>query len=384
MKKNVLFMAIFIAISIFLFSTAAICNQCSISIPDEESISEGDEVSGGGPATDHQDETAAPQTTETSDDDGNGDGNGDGTAGEPSEDNNPPVIESIIMAIPGAPEDFDVFDPEVQEGILQSFPESRESNVYIEASDADGDELSYYAGDNRGNEYEVHRSDNNHAVFGWFSPGDAGPVVLYVLVVDEEGMETRHDININIHDYSADDEGSDEPEGTSVGLSIIRELSGSIVSDGVVYLSSTEPEPSIYFGDTGDNLQAKGYLCFDIRDLHGRTVLDASYSFRDLEPSNDPGFARTVDVKAYYYGGSLDFEDFAVEGRTIDRLDIPFSTVHSNHNEILREEIQRMLDDDSKNYFQMKIGLSDIKDDDGVPDGYFIYLSNVEVTIIYR
>jgi hypothetical protein len=380
MKRKVLFMAISIAISIFLFSTAAICNQCSISIPEEESLSEGDELSGEGSAADRQDGTTSSQTNEGSDEDGDG----DGTEGEPSEDNNPPVIESITMGMAGAPEDFDVFDPEVREGILQNFPDRREINVYIEASDADGDELSYFAGDNHGNEYEVHKNDNNNAVFGWISPGDAGMLILRVEVMDEGGTIARHEIEVNVVVSSSDDEGSDESEGISISLYIIPELSGSIVSDGVVYLSSREPEPFIYFGDTGDNLQAKGYLCFDIRDLHGRTVLDASYSFRDLEPSNDPGFASTVDVKSYYYGGSLDPEAFAIGGRTIDRIDIPFATVHSNHNEILREEIQRVLDDDSKNYFQMKIGLSDIKDNDGVPDGYFIYLSNVEVTIVYR
>ncbi len=145
-------------------------------------------------------------------------------------------------------------------------------------------------------------------------------------------------------------------------------MSGTILQ-GVIYTGSAFL--AIRIGDSETNQQCKGYLSFNIEDLHGVTIQEAEINILELERYNNPGFAPYLDVKAFNYG-TLDGSDFAVGGTSLAR--IPTSAASYNiTGDTLKHEVQRILDSADNDYFQLKLGLSSVTDNDDY-SGLFFYL----------
>jgi hypothetical protein len=190
-------------------------------------------------------------------------------------------------------------------------------------------------------------------------------------------------------DAAAESESSEEssPESAADGEVGTSESITSIAPDS--HLSGTILQGEIFpgtamairIGDSETKTQFKGYLSFNIEALHGKTVLDSEINILELERYNDPRFAPYLDVKAFNYG-TLDGGDFAVGGTTLER--IPTSmTSYNITGEILKNEVQKILDSADNDYFQIKLGLSTATDNDTASDCFFIHYNKVGLYISY-
>ena len=138
----------------------------------------------------------------------------------------------------------------------------------------------------------------------------------------------------------------------------------------------------LFFGDSYEDESAKGYLSFDIRELHGKTVQDAEINFIELDKINNPEFAAYIDVKAFNYGNTLDSDDFAFGGVSLAR--IPTSSTHYTiSGDTLKNELQKILNSAETDYFQVKLGLSSKTNNDGTEDFLGFSLDDAWLYVIY-
>ena len=396
MKKNKLFILITVLITVMVFSVAAVCNQCSLfpstdTTTQTESGKKDNMSSANESSTDGKTRESTTATNQVE----------SATESENSQENAQPVIEKLLMS--AATEGdifFDLMDEEIQNEFLQTniYVGLPQLKISIIASDKNNDTLSFEALEDGSTELEVNVTSATAAEFLW-TPVAPCPKAIKVIVSDNNGGKAEHDINMNI--LSAEEvaermeeyeEGSGESAAEDSGAAMYESvvslganpaISGYIVKDTEIKLaSSSSGAPYIMVGDNNSNKQIKGYLSFDIRSLHGKTVLGAWLNFSDFEIVNNPRFADYIDVKVYNYGGSLDMADFAVGGQSIAR--IPTSSgSYEISGDTLKTELQKYLDASSESYFPVKIGLSSASNNNGVTDVFNIYLSNVSLEIDY-
>ncbi len=355
MKINKLLALVSITLSIFLFSTAAICNQCSVTDSTEEVpiIESTDDLNG---------ESIQDLDTEHAEEDGVGDI-------DISNENTPPEIDAITITIGDDPQSFDVFDPEVQEDILQHVPGYIESNVYIEASDADGDELLYFASDSIGNSYEVIKNDNNNSVFNLFSPEESGPLVLTIRVMDENGAEAQYDINLNVYNREV-------ARAAFLGDPNLN-LCGYIEKDTSIVTRI------VWVGDSASDRELKGYISFDISMFadSSRGVDGAVLRLYNIIHSNDPTFADSLVIKAYRFGNELTYEDWEIAGTHLASVSTEGLTEIVIENSSLTNSVREAVTNYG-DYFQIKIGLSSPSNGDSIADLFNIDLNHAELLIL--
>ena len=174
-----------------------------------------------------------------------------------------------------------------------------------------------------------------------------------------------------------------EPETEMYRISIpaSESMSGMLGQSGSVR-HGTSP---ILIGDSTIGTAFKGYLSFDIRSLHGADVQDAVLTFQYIGRTNDPEiFATSIIVKVFDYGDSIDASDYRVGGVNLTSIPI-HETSWEVDSDILKDELQKVLDDRNNDYFQLKLGLNAITDGDDVIDSKDIYdcSRDVELFIIY-
>jgi len=138
----------------------------------------------------------------------------------------------------------------------------------------------------------------------------------------------------------------------------------------------------LFFGDSYEDESAKGYLSFDIRELHGKTVQDAEINFIELDKINNPEFAAYIDVKAFNYGNTLDSDDFAFGGVSLARIPTS-STSYTISGDTLKNELQKILNSAETDYFQVKLGLSSKTNNDGTEDFLGFSLDDAWLYVIY-
>jgi hypothetical protein len=194
MKKNRLFIISSILIIISLFTTAAACNLCGVPIEIGEATTEETE--------------ARQQTTATTQ------GQTQGTEA-PTDGNNPPVIEEIELM--GMDVEF-----AASEGYFDELPapeaEGAELTFTIEASDEDGDELTYSAYDSLGTNFDVNKIDNNNAEFIWILPVLDGSYTLTIEVSDGRGGSDSHSMDMNFVLGPVEWGGNNEPEVSTISM----------------------------------------------------------------------------------------------------------------------------------------------------------------------
>lgn len=156
-------------------------------------------------------------------------------------------------------------------------------------------------------------------------------------------------------------------------------MSGYILNESTPVI--TKNLRVVRMGDSDTNKQYKGYLTWDIADLHGTTVIDAEVNFYGMEEYNDPSFAQYLDVKFFLYG-NLDATDFAIGGVSLARIPVSL-TSYSISGDTLNNELQKVLDNPEQDYFQLKLGLSSASDNDGVSDCIFVFKDQSELIVDY-
>ena len=153
-----------------------------------------------------------------------------------------------------------------------------------------------------------------------------------------------------------------EPEVDETSIAANPDISGRVYASGHV-----SPGSPVFMGDTTSDIQEKGYLSFDISGLHGKTVQDAEINFTSIESWGNPeSFASSIIVKVYNYV-RLDASDFAVGGEYLASIPIS-ATSYTISGNTLKNELQDVLDNEVRDYFQLKLGLNAATNNNGIGD----------------
>jgi hypothetical protein len=158
-------------------------------------------------------------------------------------------------------------------------------------------------------------------------------------------------------------------------------LSGTLYATGHVQ-SASEHFMRIFVGDTDSAIQARGFLSFNISELHGKEVQNAEIHFINLIKGGTPeSFASYMVVKACNYGTVLDADDFPPDGTSLARIPLS-STSHVISSDTLITELQEVLDS-SRSYFQVRLSLNETTNGDGISDGFYFDINDVLLQINY-
>ena len=191
------------------------------------------------------------------------------------------------------------------------------------------------------------------------------------------------------------EEEAEETEGDETSIDLIEEISGAVwetsiaaseeisgwlTEDGFMETSS---HAQIGFVNYMDNdFQVKGYLSFDIRELHGKTVQDAEINFISIGRCGNPElFATAILVDVYNYI-RLDESDFA--GGGVRLASIPINdTSYTIRGETLKTELQKVLDNNIRDYFQIMLSPNATTNSDTLSAYIKIYWNEAVLYISY-
>lgn len=144
----------------------------------------------------------------------------------------------------------------------------------------------------------------------------------------------------------------------------------------------------VYVGDNGSNDPVKGYLSFDISDisdLDDVIIAEASIEITGIDKIGEPWDAGDkMDIKVFEYGNNLDYPaDFAVGGVLIKSIDTSsgLSGV-SFSSDSLKSELQNAVDA-GKPYLQLKFGLNGVSNN-SYSDVYKFTPGNSKLRVTYE
>lgn len=364
MKRTRLFVIFSILTAIFLFGTAAICNQCSTGTQTTEGdVSDEQSVDLTGSDQSAEEEAAVDDTEEAGDPEGEAD-----TGVE--EENSLPVIESVTA------DGRDVTD----ETEMYAFV-GRSLDFRVQASDPDGDVLGFEI-------WEVERAhiDSEEQIDNIYefvlTPDSAGEGSLGVSVSDIEYDSDSWTITLNI---GTEEGGSGGYVYDDIIVAPDPALSGSVDEDeGVRLASASSGAPDIYVGDTPSGGTTKGFLSFDLGELTGKNIDEAELVISSLTRLNDPSslLGSNLDFFAVNYGTSLDRSDYTTGTYTYLAGMSPGRTSYTISGNVLRDAIQEVLDDPGRDNFQVKLFFENANTN-GDADGFAIYMSDVQLNITY-
>ncbi len=337
MQKRRFYFILTILTIISLFSFAAICNQCGADTEDKIGIGE-DEASEEEIPTDSEEETEVA--------------NEDNTSSEEEADE----ADSEEETDTDAEAEGDTEAPAISLAIYQG-PTLEESICYyrIEATvtGSPNPTVSFSKDDSGGawlpNRVQVNLND----------PGDT--YTLTATATNSEGSATDS-ITLSWGCEEPEPEPEPEPEVHETTIDVTQEISGYIWDDGTI-----TQIPYAFLGDSDIDTYTKGYFSFDISGLHGKNVQDAELRFTSIQGYGFPStFASEIVVKVFNYI-RLDASDFALGG--VQLPSIPISAAHwTIGGNTLKVELQSVLDNEVRDYFQLKLGLNATTNNDGFAD----------------
>ena len=353
MQKRKLYFIFAILTVISLFSFAAICTQCGVDT--ENKIDTGEEE-----ASEDEVPTGSEEDEELVTEDNAGSENETDEAGNEEETDTDADAEGDAEA------------PAISLAIYEG-PTLEGSICYyrIEATvNGSPNPTVSFSKDDSGGAFGVKKAQVNLN-----NSGDN--YTLIATATNSEGSATDSiDISWGCEEPEPETEPEAEPEIVETSIAANRDVSGYIVSDGDIRHNL------VFIGDTESDTYAKGYLSFDISGLHGKTVQDVEINFTDILGWGEPAsLASEIVVKVYNYI-RLDFSDFTVGGVQLPSIPISaaFYTISGN---TLKNELQDVLDNEVRDYFQIKLGLNDTTNNDGSADAIRIDFSEAVLHISY-
>ena len=437
MKKNRLYIILAVLTIIFLFSFAALCNQCAAPIEDKVDVGEEGDADADTDTNEDSDSDDDSDADADADDDSDGDSDDDADddADADEEDAEAPTIELIIYEGPiyssgdgvcyyrikadvtGEPNPSINFSKDDSGGAWGS------KKVQINLSDpSDSYTLTATATNSEG-------SASDSITLTW---GCNGPPVIASIVVDEDFHytdETYHvvvnasdpdgdaitvdwsvsggginDIHANPMNWTTPSAAGDyditvlvddgnggtatltksvevfmalPPAVAAMDMPYVNAESGYIIKDQAVM---GESNSGIYAGDSNTNKTCRGYMSYDITSLAGATVTDASVTFPLNDQYGNPTFGNLWVVVVDWGAESLILSDYNLVGVGIENFG---STSFTCSNQKLIDEIQDAIDD-GKPRFQVRIHyVSEGTDSDGSWDGLFYTKNTVVLNVVY-
>jgi len=331
MKRNKFYIFLVILTIISLFSFAAICNQCAADTGDKEDVEE--------------DEAEVDETVLEEDDDGS--------------DTEDTDIDDEDDADEDDDSDTDDTDAEKEAPTLSL--EVYEGPIYSAA-----DDICYWRVKanltGSPNPTISWSRDNSNGSFGNkkaqvnLSRGET--YTLIATAANSEGSVARS-ITLEwgcdeppAEDPADEDPPDEDPEPEETSISATSDISGEIWSTDEIF-----HYPLVFMGDDDANNYSKGYYSFDISGLHGKTVQDAEINFTSIMSTGHPEtFASSIVVKVFNYV-RLDTSDFEVGGTHLASIPISSASYTISGNN-LKNELQAVLDNGARDYFQLKLGLN--------------------------
>ncbi len=422
---------------IFLFSFAALCNQCGAPIEDKVGVGEEENTDADTDANADADADADTDTDTDEDTDEDTDADADEDTDE-DEDADPddveaPTIELIIYEGPiyssgdevcyyriradvtGTPNSDIDFSKDDSSGAWGS------KKVQINLSDpADSYTLTATATNSEG-------SASDSITLSW---GCNGPPVIASIVVDEDFHytdETYHvDVNTSdpdgdplsvtwnvsggsindIHanpmnwttpaaagDYDVTAEADDGNGGTAtltISVEVLPSLPPPVATMDVPYVNSESGyivqgqevvnNSAIYAGDSNTNKASRGFMSYDITSLAGVIVTDATLTYDLQAVTGSPAFGSLWVGVTEWGAEPLVVSDFNLVGVGIESFVSPNFTCS---NQKLIDELQDAIDD-GKSRFQVRIHFGVVgSDGNGNWDGWTYFKSHVNLNVVY-
>lgn len=240
--------------------------------------------------------------------------------------NSPPVIDKITIASP----------------ILTNTA----YDVSVTASDPDGDSLSYEWTVNDG----VLKGSESNPV-KWATPDKAGTYKISVKVSDGKGGEDSESIDIDVKQAS-----------TNLNLNHVAAQEG--------YATSTKGSSNdmIVAGDHNNNTAYRGFMSFDIANLTGATIQNATLTLNLYQQVGDLSNFDQLWISVVDYGTN------PLAGQDYDLSGIPIQSFPANgggnitcNSSNLKTQLQNAVNA-GKTRFQLRIHLSLPTDGDNTKD----------------
>lgn len=309
MKKKAIYSTIALIIIITLFITAATCNMCAPSSTTKVSMTDTEEVDNIG--SEETENTSVSETTTVTT-----------TATETTAtDNNPPEILDITYSV-------------VKLLIASQY------DILANVTDPDGDALTYTWSVSDGT---IDDPTVNPMV--WTTPSSDGIYEITLTVNDGNGGTDTEIISVTVYPLPP-------PE---INLDVPLKGWGYITENSVTCYSIS---CYIGVGDDSNNKPTRAYICFDITDLTGTTVLDAALTFGDYTLFNDPtsiidGFF--IDIVDWGDNEPLVSSDYDLIGSKLGEYDIipGGETINISTNK-LKDKLQEAIDS-NRSDFQIRI-----------------------------
>lgn len=203
--------------------------------------------------------------------------------------------------------------------------------------------------------------------FTWSAPeapsGAVDPIgtALDIVASDVSGNRDAYRIEIILTPPGQEGQidGFEPVEEASIGTMTLKassELSGTVIEDDQAFTGN------ILIGDDEQNRVLKGYISFDISDLasiEADSISRVDLRFDSVRSANVPfHISNTVIFKVFYYGNSLDLQDYYDNGvvfATTDAMNFGGSNkiINSDH---LRTRLKLAIEE-GKQWFQISIRL---------------------------
>lgn len=243
--------------------------------------------------------------------------------------------------------------------------------VSVDASDLDGDELSFTWSVDGGSVVDTTANPAK-----WNTPGTPGDYKISVAVGDGKGNTSETSITAYIGEVTIPGNGGDEPpQSSSLNLPVKEEEGGYIESGGTTYNGG-----NIYAGDSVNNKRCGGFISFDITGLGGKTVESASLSLSGASVLGDPlSSFYMLNINVLDWGARpITQDDFKIDGIFVSSYNSPNITCNVLK---LKEELQKAINA-GKSRFQIRIHFSGpYTDNDSQEDGWGYSQSNVNLNV---
>ena len=359
MKKSKFYIFLIILTAIALFSFAAICNQCTLTPADEDEMEE--ETDADETSDDNGTDNAAAADDDLSDEDPPAD---DDT---PADDSGPEEAPGMALEVYEGPvyvEDGDICYWRVR-ALVEGNPNPTITWSRDNSNGSFGNKKAQVNLE-RGETYTLEATATN-------SEGSVTETIILEWGCDGPPAEDPPDEE----DLTDEDPPAEDPGPEEASISADPAISGDIWDHGVI-----QQELYAHIGDNRTGSFSKGYFSFDISGLHGKTVQDAEINFTNISRRGEPSsFASEIVVKVYNYV-RLDASDFEVGGTYLASIPIS-STSYTITGDTLKSELQAVLDNSVRDYFQLKLGLNVSTDNDGITEGIQINWNEAVLYISY-